>query len=168
MIETAETAKVRTRQQDGTVAELTVKEWWATHTKEQKTTSALTAKAYISEGRWVVDCPCSLSDGTPCNSAQLASKSDRRFYCTECGNSEVKGQWIPVEWPAEEGEIEAEMMKRPRVENQNWRPGETLASLQRERLDAMSNQLADLDDEALDELAAKVNERLKNRKGGVR
>ena len=79
---------------------------------------------YVNHGRWVVDCP-------NCNSAQLASRSDRRFWCVDCRNVWVQGKWVMVTWPsaADEAAIESVLDRRPHARNANWRPGESVADL---------------------------------------
>lgn len=89
------------------------------------TTNKATAYARVDLGRWIVDCPW-------CKSAQHASREDHRFFCVECGNAPVRGQWITVHWPNEWAEIEEILSKRPDKGNQWWSPGETLKSLQAE------------------------------------
>lgn len=71
----------------------------------------------VNQGRWIVECPC--------GSAQLASRTDRRFYCVECGNALFEGMWVHVAWPAEAEALEAELLRRPFAANRNWRPDET-------------------------------------------
>jgi hypothetical protein len=79
----------------------------------------------VNHGRWVVECP-------DCHGAQLACRTDLRFMCNECGNISISGEWRAVVWPAQADAIDAELAKRPRVVNQHWLPGETLADLQLE------------------------------------
>lgn len=78
-------------------------------------------KAYVNQGRWVVDCP-------DCNNAQLACKTDPRFLCNECGNVVVGNLWRPVTWPPNVAGIETVLEVRP-IANQNWTPGETIQDL---------------------------------------
>lgn len=81
---------------------------------------------YANHGRWIVECP-------DCHGAQLASPTDRRFMCSDCGNGNVGGVWRPVSWPTDKqlSSIEDLLAYRP-PENQNWRPGETLTQLRGE------------------------------------
>lgn len=88
----------------------------------------LTAQAYVSHGRWVVDCPHG------CGSAQYASHSDLRFFCADCGNQGT-GEWVTVEWPADRDGIEAELLLRPDPATRNWRPGETVEQLAAENVE---------------------------------
>lgn len=80
----------------------------------------------VNHGRWVVECPC--------GSAQLASRTDRRFYCVECGNVLFEGKWVKVEWPSDNelAVIEQTLAARPFAANQNWSPGETMRALKAE------------------------------------
>ncbi len=87
-----------------------------------------TAYAEINHGRWIVRCPF-------CASAQLASKTDKRFFCIECLNEAVGRRWVRVTWPAEAEAIEATLLVRPDERNRNWRPGETAADLARENIE---------------------------------
>lgn len=78
----------------------------------------------VNHGRWIVDCPF-------CTSAQLASLTDPRFLCAECGNVNADGKWLPIVWPAGAEVLEAALAIRP-TENRNWSPGESVADLHRE------------------------------------
>lgn len=86
-----------------------------------KHASAETLLAYVNHGRWVVDCPC--------GSAQLASRSDRRFFCTDCRNTFAHGKWVGVVWPADEADIEGLLLQRPDVKTRNWYPTEDAMTL---------------------------------------
>lgn len=91
--------------------------------------------AYVNHGRWVVSCPWG------CNSAQYASRDDRRFFCVECDNGggtvvthfvrPNHPQWVPVIWPsnADVATIEALLSLRPETAAQNWLPGEPIENL---------------------------------------
>lgn len=81
--------------------------------------------AYANHGRWVVECP-------DCRGAQLACRTDHRFMCNECANFAIGSQWRTVTWPADAAAIEEELDRRPRAQNRNWFPGETVASLRLE------------------------------------
>lgn len=77
--------------------------------------------AYVNHGRWVVDCPC--------GSAQLASRSDRRFWCVECHNAWASGKWVGVDWPQDEADVEALLLERPEEKTRNWQPTEDTMAL---------------------------------------
>lgn len=80
--------------------------------------------AYVSDGRWVADCP-----DAQCNGAMYLLDRATPFMCAECLNADVQGRWRPVDWPSvtDETEIEAALMARPRRETRHWsgidRPG---------------------------------------------
>ena len=88
------------------------------------TVQGVTGVAYVNHGNWMVDCPF-----PGCNSAQFASRTDRRFYCVECGRG-----WVAVTWPSEldVAAIEAALSIRPESTTRNWFPGESVADLQAE------------------------------------
>lgn len=86
-------------------------------------TKERTAVAFLEQGRWIVKCPfCP-------NGAQLAAKTDHRWFCTECLNLAVGQRWVPVAWPKRVTEIEVVLMRRPNRENRNCLPGETVEQL---------------------------------------
>lgn len=94
-----------------------------------------TAYARVDLGRWIVDCPW-------CKSAQHASREDHRFFCVECGNVAVDGQWITVQWPVEWQDVEAVLRSRPSAGNQWFTPGqETLADLEAENIQHASEMI---------------------------
>jgi len=81
------------------------------------------AFAVVNAGRWIVHCPL-----PGCNGAQYASVQDHRFWCVDCNNKAVAGQWIKVAWPDNVEDIEQALLQRPR-EAQHWLFGETVADL---------------------------------------
>jgi hypothetical protein len=74
------------------------------------------AEARVDHGRWIVDCPFA-----PCGGAEYASRTDKRFWCCECGNAGT-GEWVAVAWPSEldVAAIEATLGLRPQLEARNW------------------------------------------------
>ncbi len=86
--------------------------------------------AFVSHGRWMAECP-------HCHSAQVASVTDKRFMCIECGNVAFEHQWLEVRWPSEKTrqQIEAALLVRPREENRNWVPSEKVKDLKKENID---------------------------------
>lgn len=82
---------------------------------DDKHLSEASLLVYANHGRWVVDCPC--------GSAQVACRTDPRFFCIECRNVWADGLWVQVEWPKELGVIEELLDKRP-VKHAHWTPGE--------------------------------------------
>lgn len=83
------------------------------------------AHAYVSHGRWIVECPF---EG--CLSAQYASKIDHRNFCIECDNGGTD-KWVTVVWPSEIdlAAIEAALLARPATQTRNWLPDEPVANL---------------------------------------
>lgn len=81
--------------------------------------------AVANHGRWVVNCP-------DCHGAQLASVSDHRFMCFDCGNAGNDGCYRPVIWPKNHAKIAALLDARPDVTLRNWSPPETVTDLRHE------------------------------------
>ena len=81
------------------------------------------AYAYVNAGRWLVTCPF-----PGCHGAQYACWEDRRFWCVDCDNRAIRGQWVRVEWPDNSIEIEEALLRRP-AEARHWLPGETVDDL---------------------------------------
>jgi hypothetical protein len=73
----------------------------------------------INQGRWIVTCPF-----PGCSSAQMASHTDRRFWCVDCENKASGSRWVEVIWPDQPTDIEGWLTKRPATAK-NWVPGET-------------------------------------------
>lgn len=86
--------------------------------------------AWVSHGRWIVQCP-------DCLSAVLANVDQDLFFCVSCGNYRVDGAWRKVVWPPEEGvaAIEQALIVRPFADNRNWVPGEAVRILVQENAD---------------------------------
>ncbi len=78
--------------------------------------------ARVDHGRWLADCP----------RQPLCPGAERvRFNISfVCGLCKLGPLWVV--FPPDREEIEVELIKRPMAANRNWRPGETLAGLQRE------------------------------------
>lgn len=83
--------------------------------------------AYVSEGRWVADCPAK------CGGALLVTPSDPWYLCVDCGAG-----WTRVVFPGARIAIEALLMKRSLIagvpKSRNWLVGETVADLVAENL----------------------------------
>jgi hypothetical protein len=93
----------------------------------QSVAPGVKAQACVSSGRWVIRCPF-------CTGAQLADPGrSSRFFCVDCLNASVGGQWVVVTWPPEVHEIEATLDPRPEP-NQNWELGESVEDLQVENV----------------------------------
>lgn len=82
--------------------------------------------AYVNHGRWIVECP----DG--CRWAVVASAQAPFFFCGRCANAKNGGAWLRVVYPQDKATIEYQLLKRPREENRNWKPGERVSDLIRE------------------------------------
>lgn len=82
-----------------------------------------TVTVFVNHGRWMIKCPFG------CGSAQVASETDKRFYCATCENSLAGNNLIPANWPdvATQALIEDALLPRLQV-NQNW-DGETVDGL---------------------------------------
>lgn len=78
-------------------------------------------QAEINHGRWIVKCPS-------CPGA-LDAEPGVPFFCPDCGNGANGGKSYSVIFPENRGAIEEILLKRPKAENQNWEPGETVAFL---------------------------------------
>ena len=87
--------------------------------------------ATINEGRWIAECPT--HDG----GAIVVSQTQPYFLCPTCGSPENAGNWYHIIFPSDKRVIENLLLKRPAKDNfqainRNWKPGETIADLQRE------------------------------------
>lgn len=80
--------------------------------------------AAVNDGRWLVQCRC--------GSAQLVQPDEPRFFCIECLNDHVGGQWVTVRFPSEVKAIEELLEQREDRGAMNWEPGETVEDLQAE------------------------------------
>lgn len=74
--------------------------------------------AFISDGRWVTNCP---RDG--CHNGPAADRATARAVCFDCGAV------FSVEFPPEMGDVEDVLMDRPSEFNRHWTPGESPVSL---------------------------------------
>ena len=81
--------------------------------------------AFINHGRWVGACDV-------CGSAEFVDPLEPTFWCLNCGNESVAGRLRPVVFPKGVEYIETVLSARPRWENRNWHPGESLLRLGRE------------------------------------
>lgn len=84
------------------------------------------AYAQVNHNRWIVECPI-------CPSAQVASETDRRFFCLDCFNGGEDG-YFEVLFPDDRAEIEAALTKRPDPTTRNWYPGEDVEKLKLENV----------------------------------
>jgi hypothetical protein len=56
------------------------------------------------------------------------------MFCLSCGNQDINGRWRAVVLPADPGAIEALLVKRPRLINRYWSPGESIERLRAENI----------------------------------
>lgn len=75
-------------------------------------------ESYVSHGRWVADCVC--------GGGIVTSPDLDHATCLDCGTL------YQVRFPDNREEIESVLLGRPDKRNRNWRPGETMESLQAE------------------------------------
>jgi hypothetical protein len=78
-------------------------------------------EVYANHGRWVAECPV-------CHGAQLASRTDPRFFCVDCLNAYNGGKWVPLVWPEDVRAIEDALVDRA-TPHRNWRTGENVSDL---------------------------------------
>lgn len=81
-----------------------------------------TVHARVDHGRWCADCP-------ECGHGMFTHRDWRIACCGECG-----AVYEHVTFPSQVDEIEFLLLQRPRRENHNWSPGETVATLLSENL----------------------------------
>ena len=77
--------------------------------------------ARVNHGRWIVDC-------LNCNSAELLVRGATEFICSNCHQAHS------IIAPMEMNEINIALKVRPRVENRNWTPSETVEMLHLENV----------------------------------
>ncbi len=82
-----------------------------------------TLRAEINHSRWLVNCP-------HCNNAEFLF-SDKRFWCTLCGNEGNDGKLYKVVMPKNKIQIETLLEPRP-LFNRSWKYPETISDLARE------------------------------------
>ena len=101
--------------------------WWRSDAPRQvpTTVSDQSVSAQVNDSRWLAQCP-------NCNGAQVVSKADPRFFCVDCLNVHVGGAWLRVTWPHDPAAIEAALELRPVPHTRAWKPGESIADLERE------------------------------------
>jgi hypothetical protein len=78
-------------------------------------------EVYVNHGRWIAECP-------DCHGAQVASRTDARFFCVDCLNAWCGGHWLRLVWPPNAGAIEAVLLKRD-THHRNWEPHESVDDL---------------------------------------
>lgn len=82
--------------------------------------------AYVNHGRWIADCPF-------CKGAECVTENEKVFYCLSCGNEQVGGNFIKVNFPkrVDRYKFEKSLARRPES-LRNWIPGETPADIAKE------------------------------------
>lgn len=78
--------------------------------------------AEVNHGRWIVICECGGAE---------KMWEEGCFMCQSCYNAGHRHQYRKAVFPRQRRQIEAILGVRP-LPNRNWRPGESLAKLQRE------------------------------------
>lgn len=104
----------------------------------------------VNHGRWLIDCP-----GEDCTGAQLAHPDRALFFCVDCLNEDVGGDWVSVQWPDEADDVERVLGAR-RSKNRNWIPVETVGDLWAENVRAAVSQLDDVPEGLRDEVESKL------------
>jgi hypothetical protein len=94
--------------------------------------TAVALPARVNHGVWIASCPCG-ARGTPAPGGVVFTATPL-VCCARCGNQAAGRGWRPVALPNEptRRRIEAILLCRPRVEDRNWEPGETLDDLMRQ------------------------------------
>lgn len=83
---------------------------------------SLPLKAYVNHGRWIVKCECGGGE---------KAWEEGWVMCQSCFNATLGHRYRRVIFPKPRSRIEQLLTVRPEP-NRNWRPGETLADLERE------------------------------------
>ncbi|WP_328860882.1 hypothetical protein [Streptomyces sp. NBC_00306] len=78
--------------------------------------SGVTLIARIDAGRWVVQCP-------DCDSAQVVSPEDTRFWCVTC----QPDAWTRVRFPADPAAVEESVASKPARDRFWWADDDTSA-----------------------------------------
>jgi hypothetical protein len=88
--------------------------------------------ARVNHGRWIASCSCG-ARGLPTPGC-IVFLGVLLGWCVRCNNGAWGGGWRMVQAPQLETrvQIEAVLEQRPRIEDRNWEPGETVADLIRE------------------------------------
>lgn len=80
--------------------------------------------ARVEHGRWLADCPW-------CRNAIFAPLTDPRFFCPECMNAAVHGEFVKLVVPKTEDreQIAGLLLRVPDERCRNWLPTETVEEL---------------------------------------
>lgn len=95
------------------------------------------AEGFAVRAAWRVKCPF-------CDGSQFGDPNVARFCCCDCGNAQVDGQWVRVEWPDNTDEIEQALLARSNPTVMHWYPDEHAAHLHAENVDHGVMQLEDV------------------------
>lgn len=90
---------------------------------EMATLLGVSVDVQVNDSRWIAMCVC--------HGAQVAAKTDRRFFCVDCGRG-----WVTVNWPSDEDvtAIEQVLSLRPDRHTRSWDPGESVDDLREQNL----------------------------------
>lgn len=89
-----------------------------------KVSRKVTVYARVEHGRWLADCPW-------CRNAIFAPLTDPRFFCPDCLNAPIGGEFCRLVAPTVEAREQiANLLLRVPLENcRNWLPTETVEEL---------------------------------------
>lgn len=92
-----------------------------------KVSKKAVAAVRVEHGRWLADCPW-------CKAAVFAPLTDPRFFCPECMNTPVAGEFVRLQMPDEQTreQIVELLVKVPDESCRNWLSHETVAELARQ------------------------------------
>ena len=85
----------------------------------------LRAVATVNHGRWIAECPLQC-DGQPCSGSECVTEDDKVFLCLSCGNQEINGNFLQVDFPPPglRHKFELSLAMRPE-QYRNWFADET-------------------------------------------
>jgi len=93
----------------------------------------MNATAYVNHGRWIADCP---DDG--CHAALKVVDTGIACDCMDevvCDHPAIPhGLAIDIVYPEAQTDITRLLDLRPKRENRNWYPGETLSDIKAENV----------------------------------
>jgi hypothetical protein len=100
----------------------------------------------VNHGVWIASCECDAPRDTVPSPGCVVFLDVPLGWCVRCGNRRHGGFWRPIIIPPPEERrlIEAILDCRPRVEDRNWEPGETVELLAAENT-AHGDPVPDLD-----------------------